>query len=438
MNTSMDQSNDASYHSSLERENERLRRTILELSILNEIATAISSALTVSEIERLIVKRIVKHVMVEEGIIMLLDATDNAGSFRTMLRTNNSVVDSLPNKLDDQLVGWMLKNKVALVVNNIEDDTRFDVGKSARMHVRSLLCVPMFVKSRMIGVLTVFNKMNGAFTDDDKRLLAICAAQSAQVIEQARLSEQEATLQKLHEEMHLAAQIQNNLLPRSMMTMNGAVIIGKTIPAKIVGGDFYDAVATGDDGVVFWLGDVSGKGMPAALLMANIQGALRSSTMMEKDIVTCISNVNASLCENSAADKFATLLYARMNMTTRRCSFVSAGQNNLLRLRKDGAMEFYQTQDIPVGIYSAYRFSEQTVELMDGDLLIVYSDGIIEAENLHEEPFGEPRLVEILKAHCQVPPEQLIEKVLSCVNSFTHNAPQSDDQTMLIMRLGTQ
>jgi len=168
----MSQSNNNSTGISLQQENQSLRRTILELSILNDIAAAISSAQSVSEIERLIVKKCIKHLMAEEGIIMLLNEADESGAFTTMLRTRNSIMDSLPYKLDDQIMGWMLKNKTALVINNLNEDKRFTTGNSPASQIRSLVCVPMFVKSRMIGVLTLFNKIKASFTDDDKRLRA--------------------------------------------------------------------------------------------------------------------------------------------------------------------------------------------------------------------------------------------------------------------------
>jgi len=431
----MNKSSNNIHESVLQQENESLRRTVQELSILNEIASALSSAQSVAEIERLIVKKCIKHLTAEEGVIMLLDETDESGAFRTMMRTRNSVLDSFPHKLDDQLMGWMLKNKTTLVTNNLSEDKRFNTGDIPANRIRSFVCVPMFVKSRMIGVLTLFNKINASFNDDDKRLLSICAAQSAQVIENARLYEQESVLEKIQRDMSLASQIQNNLLPRSIMKINGASIIGKTLPAKIVGGDFYDVVPLSDGSLAFWLGDISGKGMPAALLMANIQGVLRSSTIVEKNIVDCMSKVNISMCENSEADKFATIFYARLHTATKQCSFISAGHNNLIRLHMNGDITYYGTEDIPVGIYPEYHFSEKTIDISSGDLFIVYSDGIIEAENVREEPFGEPRLVEILKTHRQLQPEQLLEKVFIGVNDFAQDMSQLDDQTLLIVKL---
>lgn len=419
----------------LRSENDRLQKTVQELSILNDISVAVSSARNFEEIEHLIIKKCIKYLNVEEGVIMLLEEADESGKFTTMLRTKNSVIDSLPYKLDDQLMGWMLKNKIALVINNFDEDKRFSIGNNPDSKIKSLLCVPMLIKSRMIGLITLFNKINSEFSGDDKRLMAICATQSAQLIENARLYEQESVLEKLQEEMNLAAQIQTNMLPRLPIKINGVLINGKTLPAKIVGGDFYDIVALSDGEVAFWVGDISGKGMPAALLMANIQGVLRSRTLMDKNIVDCMSNVNVSMCENSEDDKYATIFYARLNMATARLSFVSAGHNNPILLRKSGELEIFKTEDIPIGIYPDYHFTEKTVEISSGDTLIVYSDGIIEAINNNEKLFGEPRLLEIIETNRQSAPDQIIEKIFSGLNNFSQNAPQIDDQTLLIIKL---
>jgi sigma-B regulation protein RsbU (phosphoserine phosphatase) len=156
---------------------------------------------------------------------------------------------------------------------------------------------------------------------------------------------------------------------------------------------------------------------------------------MDKNIVDCMSNVNVSMCENSEDDKYATIFYARLNMTATLLSFISAGHNNPILLRKDGDIEIFKTEDIPIGIYPDYHFNEKIVEISSGDTLIVYSDGIIEAINNDEEQFGEQRLLEIIETNRQSEPAQIIEKIFNGVNNFSQNVQQSDDQTLLIIKL---
>ncbi len=211
----MDSSNLSESNLKLQEENKRLRTAIEELSVLNEISTAISSTQPLEQIIELIVRKCVKNIKVEQGAVMLLDEKDEDKPFRTMIRKQDSVSSILPFRLDTQLTGWMLKNKTPLLINNLENDTRFKYLMNEDFPIHSLLSVPMIVKGKMIGLLTIFNKKTEVgFTNNDQRLLGIIAAQSAQIIENARLYHEEQNLQHLQEEMHLAYEIQINLLPK--------------------------------------------------------------------------------------------------------------------------------------------------------------------------------------------------------------------------------
>ena len=291
-------------------ENRRLKAAVEELSALNEIATAITSTQTLEQIVDLIVRKCVKHIKVEQGAVMLLDEKDESKPFHTMIRKQDSLSNILPYRLDAQLTGWMLKNKNPLIVNDLSTDPRFKFMVDHEFPIKSLLSVPMIVKGKMVGLLTVFNKKAEAgFSIGDQRLLGIIAAQSAHVIENARLYQEEQSLIRLQEEMRLAYEIQVDLLPKSQPVLPGYKIAGKSIPAKDVGGDSFDFIAGGDNTLAFCLGDISGKGIPAALLMANLQATLRGQTLMGKDCKDCVSFANEILYHNTAPNKFATLFY---------------------------------------------------------------------------------------------------------------------------------
>lgn len=185
-------------HSRLEQENRRLRRAVEELSVLNEIASAISSTLSLGQIVEVIVERCVRHLGVEQGAVMLLSA-EAGRPFQTMVRKVDSAAEVLPYRFGDQLAGWMLKNRTPLLINDPAGDDRFNVSDA--VHIRTLLSVPMILKGRLIGLLNAFNKRDPAgFTSEDRRLLAIIASQSAQIIENARLYQNlEAAHGKLEE-----------------------------------------------------------------------------------------------------------------------------------------------------------------------------------------------------------------------------------------------
>jgi sigma-B regulation protein RsbU (phosphoserine phosphatase) len=250
----------------LEEENRRLRAAVEELSILNDIATAITSTQSIEQIIELIVKKCVKYLKVEQGAVMLLDEKDQQNPFHTMIRRQDSISNLLPYRLDAQITGWMLKNKNSLMINNFESDTRFNFvsrqnqSTDKNFPVKSLLSAPMLLKGKLIGLLTVFNKRTlTGFTNDDQRLLGIIAAQSAHVVENARLYHEEQALIHLQEEMKLAYEIQVDLLPKSQPKIKGYQIAGKSIPAKEVGGDYYDFISVDDNHLAFCVGDISGK-----------------------------------------------------------------------------------------------------------------------------------------------------------------------------------
>ena len=191
--------------SKLKEENSRLKAAVEELAILNDIATAITSTQSLEKIVALIVQRCIKHLKVEQGVVMLLDEQDTEKPFQTMIRKQDSSINILPYRFDSQVTGWMLKNKSPLLINDLKGDSRFKFTDETNLPVKTLLSVPMSLKGKMIGLLTLFNKKSEAgFTGDDQRLLSIIASQSAHVLEHARLLQKEQQLLKLEEEYRMA------------------------------------------------------------------------------------------------------------------------------------------------------------------------------------------------------------------------------------------
>ena len=415
-------------------ENSRLRVTIEELTILNEIATAVSSVQSLDDIESLIIKKCLKYLAAEEGVIMLLNNSDQDKPFQTIMRTQNSILNSSSYRINDQVMGWILRYKTALTVNNFKEDTRFSVITENKINLNSLLAVPMFIKKRMIGIIVLFNKRGGEFSESDQRFLAICAAQSAQIIENARLYEQEQLLEKLKEEMSLASTIQNSILPKESLRAHGFHITGKTIPANDIGGDFYDYVKTSEKDIAIWLGDVSGKGIPAALMMANIQGFLRSRSAVDEDCKQSAKASNEFLIKNNDVGKYATLFYSLLNTESGQLKFILAGHNNILHYKHSGEIRIYRSSDLPIGIFSGYNFENQSLIIEPGDFVLIYTDGITETENKSEVFFGEERLIDIIKQNSEISSEQLIDTIFNETKLFGDNQPQNDDISLLIIK----
>jgi sigma-B regulation protein RsbU (phosphoserine phosphatase) len=419
----------------LAQENIRLKSAIDELSILNDIATAVSSASSLERTIELIVHKCIKHLKVEQATITLLDPQRIGTPFHTIVRGADTSSEILPYRLDTELTGWMLKNQKPLVSNDLRNDDRFRATDRESCAVRSVLSVPLVLKGRMIGLLNLFNKRAGGdFTDADARLLGIIATQSAQVIEHARLFAEEQALKLMQEEMKLAYEIQMDLLPKEAPRLDGYDIAGVSIPAKTVGGDYFDFITLGDRSLALCLGDVSGKGMPAALLMANLQATLRGQALVDPSPADCLKRSNALLFRSTDADKFATLFYGVLDGATHRLIYANAGHNYPLLLKPGEEPVRLDLGGLVLGCLEEFRYVEGTAAFDPGDTLLIYSDGITESLDANEEEFGEERLAAILRAGGADASGRLIDRILTAVRAHAGDLTQRDDMTLLVIR----
>lgn len=417
------------------KENKRLREAIEELKILNDIAVAISSALALEEIMGLIVQKCIKHLEAEQGAIIVLDPEDKEKPFRTVIRKSANSQIMLPYRLDAQLMGWMLKHRKPLLINEFSSDKRFRPPRNEKHGIRSLLGVPLLLKGTMIGALNVFNKrVRETFTQADKRLLSIIATESAQVIENARLYKEEQALLRMQEEMKLAYEIQTNLLPREPPKIEAYDVAGKSIPAKAVGGDYYDFIRIDDNRMGVCLGDVSGKGMPAALLMANLQATLRSHVMQNLAPCECLKRSNDLIFRSTDADRFATLFYGVLDTKNHTLEYCNAGHNYPYLVGKDGNAVRLRTSGTVLGTFPEISFAGDRISLRPDDILLVYSDGITESLNEGDEEFSEGRLAEVVIENRWKTASDLIDGILEAVRTFAGKAPQADDITALVVK----
>lgn len=417
----------------LQKENQKLIRAVEELSTLNDLARSIGASGNSQEIMDTIIRRSLRSVQAEQGVITLVEK-DAVDPMKTLVRGMSSSMEHRPFHLDQNLLGWMQIHKKNLMINDPRADKRFS-GVKWNEFVRSLLCVPLIVKSELIGILTVYNKKHGAvFTEDDQRLLSIIAAQSAQVVENARLYEEEQALVRMREQVQLASKIQHDLLPKEFPRIPGYDIAGESIPAQMVGGDYFDFIGINESCTAVCLGDVSGKGLPAAILMANLQAAIRSQALLNASARECTERSNKLLFHNTDIGKFVTFFYGVLNATEDKLSFSNAGHDNPFLFKNDGEILRLATGGIVLGFVENVPYEQEVVNLESGDILLVYSDGITEAMNPDEEEFGEKRLAEIVTNSNESSAREIIGRILEDVVTFTRNKPQMDDMTLVVVK----
>ncbi len=418
----------------LNEENLRLKKAVEELAILNDIAIAITSTQTLDKIIELIVQRCIKHLKVSQGAVMILEESDNEKPFQTVIRRQDSSKEILPYRFDTQLTGWMLKNKAPLLINDIKNDERFSFGTDEDLPVKSILSVPMTLQGKMIGLVTLFNKKaEEGFSVDDKRLLSIISAQSAHVLENARLLEKEKQLVRLEEEYRMAKEIQLNILPKEIPVIQGYDIYAINIPAKEVGGDYYDFIKLPNNKMVLCLGDITGKGLPAAMLMANLQATLRGQALMEQPIKDKIKNSNRLLFNSTSNNRFATLFYSELDYKNHLFNYCNAGHdppiniinNEVLRITEGGLL---------LGCFDFAEFEEGKKSFECGEIFVVFSDGIAEAMNEFDEEFGEEKLINIIKVNLNLSSKEIVDMIVKEVKLHSAKVEQSDDITIMVIK----
>jgi sigma-B regulation protein RsbU (phosphoserine phosphatase) len=418
----------------LEDQVRSLEISIMDLRVLNDIATAVSSMSSLEEIIELIIGECIKHLRVEQAAVMLFDPEDEDRPFRTMVRRGDAARGTAPYRLDEMLKGWMLTYRKPLRVEDLRKDERFQHIQGDESPIRSVLSIPLLHKGRMIGLLNAFNKKGpGGFTAGDQRLLSIISSQSAQVIENARLHEEEQALLAVHKEMEVAYRIQMDLLPSKTPAVPGYDLSGISVPSRRVGGDYFDFIEVGAGRVVVCLGDVSGKGMPAALLMANLQATLRCLVIQTTSPGECLERANKLMIENTGLDRFITLFLGLLDTGNHTLTYASAGHNPPLLFKTGGDVELLNARGIVLGCFEDASYAEESVLLEPGDILLVYSDGVTEAINSFEEEFGINGVRRSVSENRREDARVLLEEVIEAVRCHQGGSPQLDDITLLTL-----
>jgi phosphoserine phosphatase RsbU/P len=328
------------------------------------------------------------------------------------------------------LVGACVSANEPVLVKDAATDPRFfhNVDDKSGYVTRSVLVMPLRGSSgRVIGALQLLNKPGG-FSEADVQLLGIVAGYSGSTIEGQRLRKEAEDARLVYRELEIAREVQRKLFPQNLPPVPGIEYDGYCRPARQVGGDYYDFLPLSDGSFAFTLGDVSGKGIAAAMLMASIQSTLRSQLLQtSQSLGTLMTAFNSVVHSSSLADKYSTLFCGRISPDRRRLAYVNAGHIQPLLVRA-GQVKKLPEGGVPVGLLPLYNFSEASIELLPGDLIVCMSDGISEAMN-DQEDFWEEAQVEALAAGCTG--TEVIRILVDGADAFAGGAEQADDMTVV-------
>jgi phosphoserine phosphatase RsbU/P len=301
---------------------------------------------------------------------------------------------------------------------------------------RGLAETPLGVPERqLVGAVYLDSKRTAAFSALDRQILDALAVQAASIIDNANLVERERERQRLEQELSIAREIQQALLPQGLQDYPHLIMTGVHRPCHEVGGDYFDVFPLSEDRTAILIADVSGKGLGAALLTTMLQGALSGMTL-GVDPARVFHHMNRFLCEHAIVGRYATMFFGMLGRDGT-LEFIRAGHPSPLLLRGGAVSDLYSGGSFPVGLLEEATFSTITMQLEPGDTLLLFSDGVNEAEDGQGRIFGFTRLREVLAGHAGDSLESLQQAILDAVERFTQGASQSDDITLLAVRFRT-
>jgi serine phosphatase RsbU (regulator of sigma subunit) len=287
-------------------------------------------------------------------------------------------------------------------------------------------------RRELLGAVYLDSKRTATFSALDRKILDALGAQAGSILENARLIEHERERQRLEQELSIAREIQQALVPQGLQDFPHLSITGIHRPCDEVGGDYFDVFPLADGRVALLIADVTGKGLGAALLTTMLQGALSAMTL-GVDSVKVFDHLNQFLCDRAAVGRCATMFFGLLDLDGA-LEFVRAGHPSPLLLRQGEVSELYSTGSFPIGLVKAASFPSSRIQLEPGDTLLLYTDGVTEAEDRDRNLFQDERLKEAFGQHRNSSLKTLQDGIWSAIENFTEGASQSDDVTLLVVR----
>jgi len=410
----------------------RTTRQARTLLLLNEIARELTSILNLDELLKRVGELLSRIIDYQMFAVLLLDDSKEKLQHRFALRFQEQLHLKHDVPLGSGLVGYAAQSKEAVLVPDVSKDSRYI---PLNPETRAELVVPLIYKGSVIGVLDLEHTRRGYFTEDHKRTLTTLAAQIAIAIENARLYEQIAKQeQRLERDLALARELQFRLLPQTLPKLPNLELSAKFVPARAIGGDLYDFVNYSLSRLGIVIGDVSGKGAPAAIYAALVSGILRSHAPIEPGPAEMLAAVNLSLGERRIDGQFVSIIYAVWDDEARTLQVANSGLPRPIYYH-DGKIEVIEATGLPLGLFDEAEYDEFSFRAKAGDLFVFFSDGILDARNREGKLFGRHRVEEIVLGCATQSADCVVNKIFAAVTEHAGGEPTFDDQTVVAIRV---
>lgn len=415
----------------------RVSKQATSLTLLHEISRDLTSILNLDQLFGRIGEQLKRLMEYQIFSILLMDRTGTKLEHRFSLRFNEKIQIKHDIPCGKGLVGYAAQHKVPVLVPDVSRDPRYI---ALNPETRSELCVPLLYKNKVIGVLDIEHTRLGYFTENKLRTLTTLAGQIAIAITNAQLYEQVTRHeQQLERDLALARELQFRIMPPSFPAMKSAEVFARFSPARIIGGDLYDFVpytrksrSLGRTGIS--IGDVSGKGAPAAIYAALVSGFLRSHASAEPGAAEMMSKINLSLNERPIDAQYISMIYAIWDEPNQKLTISNSGLPRPIYCR-EGIIEDVPLAGLPMGLFAEAEYDEFAYLAQPGDMFVFFTDGIIDATNSQGQMFGRHKVQEIVARNCSGSAKHVVDAIFDAVAEHAAGVDAFDDQTVVAVKI---
>lgn len=404
------------------------------LALISKVGITLLSSSTLEQTLEQIVSLVFEAVPADRCLLMMRDEhSEDMRVAVARLRDRVGAVGEI--RVSRNVMDEVVIRGKSVLTSDAQQDPRFASGTVVLQGVRSVLAVPLGVSEKVFGIIYADSPIaEGRFTEDHLKVLTTLASVAAIRVENARLTEARFQQERLERELQLAMEIQQRFQPTAPPVVSGYEFQGISFPCYEIGGDYYDFIPRDNGRLVIALGDVSGKGTAAALLMSSLHASIHAQTGSHDTLVQTISAVNRYLADNIPSNRFVTLFYAELDPESGALSFLNAGHNPPLIVHAAGTVEQLASGGLPLGIKADADYREGRTNLAPGDVLVIYSDGVTEAASPSGEEFGPTRLYEVVSRNVDSSAAGIRDRIESAVTKFSQGTQAADDITLVIVK----
>jgi serine phosphatase RsbU (regulator of sigma subunit) len=404
------------------------------LSIVSQVGIALLPRTTLEDTLKMTIDLVFQAIPAERGFLFLKEGDE------LICKLARAQEGALPTasqvQLSRSITNKVLSEGESVLTSDAMHDPRFQSQNSIVLsQIRSVMAVPLVSGEETFGMIYVDNPFNNRFKAEDLNVLTTIASVASIKIENERLLEERLEKRRMEEELKVASEIQMRLQPVAPPKIEGWDMTAVSFPCREIGGDYYDFIQRKrDERLVIAVGDVSGKGTGAALLMSSLHAAVRAQSQTRSSIGEVVGEINQYIYENSPPNKFLTLLYGELDPATGTLSYSNAGHNTPLLVRRTGELVRLDKGGLPIGLMPGTGYSEGVESFGSGDVLVIYSDGITESINEIDEEFGEARLIEVVKNNLNRSASSIRDRIDESLSRFVGTAAPIDDMTLMIIK----